>query len=136
MNRLITSKEIESVIKNVPTNKTLGPDGLFFYLKILFITQWTYYTYICTVQFYRISIPQLQHTTSPPELSPLETINFFQSLWVGICSAKKFILSFFQIPHISESIWCWCLIVWLTSLSMVISRSIPMLLKMLVFHSF
>ena len=27
MNRPITSNEIETVIKNLPTNKTLGPDG-------------------------------------------------------------------------------------------------------------
>ena len=27
MNRLITSEEIESVIKNLPTNKRSGPDG-------------------------------------------------------------------------------------------------------------
>ena len=27
LNRLITSKEIGSVIKNLPTNKTPGPDG-------------------------------------------------------------------------------------------------------------
>ena len=27
MNRSITSEEIESVIKNIPTNKSLGPDG-------------------------------------------------------------------------------------------------------------
>ena len=27
LNRLITSKEIKSVIKNLPTNKTLAPDG-------------------------------------------------------------------------------------------------------------
>ena len=28
MNRLITSNEIETVIKNLPTNKSPGPDGL------------------------------------------------------------------------------------------------------------
>ena len=27
MNRTITSTEIETVIKNLPTNKSLGPDG-------------------------------------------------------------------------------------------------------------
>ena len=27
MNRLITSTEIEAVIKNLPKNKSLGPDG-------------------------------------------------------------------------------------------------------------
>ena len=27
INRTITSKEIETVIKNLPTNKSLGPDG-------------------------------------------------------------------------------------------------------------
>ena len=27
MNRPITSNEIEAVIKNLPTNKSLGPDG-------------------------------------------------------------------------------------------------------------
>ena len=27
MNRPITSNEIETVIKNLPTNKNLGPDG-------------------------------------------------------------------------------------------------------------
>ena len=28
LNRLITSMEIKTVIKNLPTNKSLGPDGL------------------------------------------------------------------------------------------------------------
>ena len=78
---------------------------------------------IITIWFHRISIPQPKQIPPPPKRSPPETI-VFQCLWVSICSAKKFCLSFFQIPHVSESIWCWCLIVWLTSLSMIVSRPI------------
>ena len=33
-------------------------------------------------------------------------------------------MCFFHIPHVNESIWCWCLIVWLTTLNIIISRSI------------
>ena len=72
-----------------------------------------------------IGFPSHTPSTSPhPWNCLLWKPNIFESLCVSICSAKKFSLSFFQIPHVSESIWCWCLIVWLTSLSMIISRSI------------
>ena len=35
---------------------------------------------IVTTQFYRISIPQLQHITRLPELPPVETISFSKSV--------------------------------------------------------
>ena len=49
-----------------------------------------------TTQFYSISIPNPQPIPPPPplNLSSLETISF-QSLWVSIGSAKKFMVSFF-----------------------------------------
>ena len=54
---------------------------------------------IITTQFYNISITNPQH---PPMPQPLSFVNHvFQSLWVSIYSAKKFIVSFFQIPHVS-----------------------------------
>ena len=71
-----------------------------------------------------IVVPSHIPSASPqPSTCLIWKLNVFQSLWVSICSAK-FIVSFFQIPNISDSIWYWCLIVWLTSLSMVISRFI------------
>ena len=94
----------------------------FFYYSINFISfivvQWS-------SQSNFIGFPT--HNPSASPYSPnclLWRLWIFQSLWVSICSAKKFIPSFFQIPHVSESIWCWCLIVWLTSLSVIISTSI------------
>ena len=72
-----------------------------------------------------IGFPSHNPSASPHSLNCLlRRPEVFQSLWVSICSAKKFTVSFFQTPHVSEIIWCWCLIVWLTSLSMIISRSI------------
>ena len=63
-----------------------------------------------TIQFYRNSIPQPQRIPPPPKLSPLEIVSFSRS--VSQClSAKKFILSFIQIPHVRDSIRYWCLIV-------------------------
>ena len=47
---------------------------------------------IITTQFYSISTPNPQY--SPPNLSPLVTISFPKSV-SQICSAKKFIVSFF-----------------------------------------
>ena len=90
---------------------------------------------IITIQFYRISIPQPQCMPLPPKLSPLETISFSKS--VSQCLFCKGVQSvIFQIPHVSESIWCWCLIVWLTSLSMIISRSIHVAAKCHYFFPF
>ena len=108
---------------------------LFVFWHILFIylftytllLKWIYYIYSCimiiTIQFNRISIPNPQCTPPPPNLSPLKTISFSVSASQYLF-CKEAHCVFFQIPHVSESIWCWCLIVWLTSLSMIISRSI------------
>ena len=80
-------------------------------------------TMIITIQFYWISIPHPQHILPLPKLSPSETISFLKSMSQYLfCKDVHHV--FFQIPHVSESIWCWCLIIWLTSLSMIISRSI------------
>ena len=69
---------------------------LFIYLFLL-LSEF-YYNYTCTTiittNFYSISIPNPHCIGPPPNLSHLETIGFFQSLWVSICSAK-FIVSFF-----------------------------------------
>ena len=78
---------------------------------------------IITIWFHRISIPQPKHIPPPPKLSPPETLSFSMSVSQHLfCKEVQSVL--FSIPHVSESIWCWCLIVWLTSLSMIVSRSI------------
>ena len=80
--------------------------SLLFYFYFLLLN-WIYHSYSCimiiTVQFHRISIPQPKHIPLPRKLSPPETIIF--CLWVSICSAKKFRLSFFQIPHIPSLLY-------------------------------
>ena len=57
-----------------------------------------------------------------------QTVSSGDHKFFNVCESASVLqrscLSFFQIPHVSESIGCWCLIVWLTSLSMIISRSI------------
>ena len=66
------------------------------------------------------------HTPSASPHSPncvLWRPELFQSLWDDpFCKEVHCVL--FKIPHVSDSIWCWCLTVWLTSPSMIISRSI------------
>ena len=103
---------------------------LFILFYFIFITQWIYYIYSCTmiitIQFYRISIPQPQHIPPPPKLSPLETIKFFK-----VCESVSVLQrnSFCQWKHsmlVSHH---------LTSLSMIISRSIQDL-EMPLFLSF
>ena len=99
---------------------------LAFLMYFLLLSEF-YYIYTCTMtittKFYSISIPNPQHIPSPLNLSHLETLSF-SSLWVNIYSVKKFIVSIFHIPHFSDSIWFWCLTVWLTLLNMIISKFI------------
>ena len=64
--------------------------------------------------------PSLPTTT----VSPLVTISFSKSVSQFLFYKEVPCVLFFNIPHISDSMWCWCLTVWLTSLSMVISRPI------------
>jgi len=58
--------------------------------------------------------------TSPPLSQPLVCS---LCLWVCFCFIEKLIRIIFQIPHISD-IWYLSLSLWLTSLSMIISRCI------------
>ena len=109
---------------------TTSNNILFFYLlffSIFLLLKWIYYICSCimiiTIWFHRISIPQPRHISPPPKLSPPETISFSMSVSQYLFCKVHSVL-FFQIPHVSESIWCWYPIGWLTSLSMIISRSI------------
>ena len=82
---------------------------------------------IITIQFHRISIPQPQRIPPPPKLSPPETRSFSMSVSQHLfCKEVQSVLFSDSMwdSHVSESIWCWCLIVWLTTLSMIISGSI------------
>ena len=74
---------------------------------------------IITIQFYRISIPQPRHISPPTELSPLETISFSKSV-------SQYLFCKVQPVLFSDSICQWKLLmlVWLNSLSMIISRPI------------
>ena len=64
-----------------------------------------------------------EHPLTPQTVSSRDHkfFNVYESASVLQISS---VCPFIQIPHVSESIWCWCLIIWLTSLSMIISRSI------------
>ena len=102
--------------------------NLFYIYIYIFITQMNL-SHLWLYNDHNNLISQDFHSTAQAPPPTLQTVSsrdhkFFQCLWISVCSAKKFSLSFFQIPHVSESIWCWCLIVWLTLLSMIISRSI------------
>ena len=42
-------------------------------------------------------------------------------LWVSFCFVDSFICAMFQIPHVSDNVWCLSFSFWLTSFSMIIS---------------
>ena len=63
-------------------------------------------------------IPTL-NLSPPTQLSPLVTISFF-----SISVYLYLFIMFLKIPHISDIIWYLSFSVWLTSLSIIISRSI------------
>ena len=91
-----------------------------FHETILFLLLNGFITLI-VVQWNNISILNPQHFPMP-NLSPLETISFSKFESVSVLQRSSSFL-FFRF-HISESIWSWCLIVWLTSLRMLISTFI------------
>ena len=101
--------------------------GIFLFKWVYFyITQWIDYIYSCTMiitnQFYNISIQNPQHPHPPTSL--LWKHKFFKVCESVSVLQKSSLCPFFQIPHVSDSSWCCCLIVWLTSLSMIISGSV------------
>ena len=56
---------------------------------------------------------------------PLANTDHFLSLWVSFCFVSRFIcIISFQIPHIKDAMWYFSFSVWLTSLSMLLSRSL------------
>ena len=67
----------------------------------------------------------------PHKFFPLETISFSKSVSYYLFCKEVHCVLFSD----STVIWCWCLIVWLISLRMIISKSIHVA-KMLVFRSF
>ena len=103
--------------------------SLFFFDSVNFITfivvQWSSHPSL-------YSIPSQTPRLSPRNISPLETISFSESVSQFLFCKEVHCVLF---PHVSESIWLWGLIVWLTSFSMMISRS-SMLLQCRYFFSF
>lgn len=76
----------------------------------------------------------VQWSSQPPQ-PHLETINFSKSVSQYLFCKEVHYVLFFYIPHVSDSIWWRCLTVWLTSLSMIISKSIHVA-AVLLFLSF
>ena len=73
-----------------------------------------------------IAFPSQTLSASPTP----QPVSFGNHKFFKVCESvfvlQRSLLShfFFLDSSVSDSIWCWCLIVWLTSLSMIISRSI------------
>ena len=65
-----------------------------------------------------------------PSSSPyLQPVSFGNHKFFKVCESvsvlqRSSLCPFFQILHVNDSIWCWYLSSWLTSLSMIISRFI------------
>ena len=88
-----------------------------------FLTQWITFI-VCTK---RSSQPNFiifpsQTPSAPPHHQP---VSFGNCKFVNVCESvsvlqRSSLCPFFKIPHVSDSIWCWCL----NSISMIISRSI------------
>ena len=93
----------------------LAKEVLGFYLFFYFYLLSEFITFIIVQWSSQSNFIQFP-SHNPSAYSHSHTASFgdhkFFSQWVTMCSAK-FILFFFQILHVSESIWCWCLIVWL-----------------------
>ena len=115
--------------RNVYWDLFFSPFSLF--LKLL---NEFYYSYRCTTiirtKFYGISIPNPQCIPSAPNLSHLETISFSKSVSQYLFCKEIHPVLF--LDSACDSIWCWCLIVWLTSCSMIISRSIHVAAKVVI----
>ena len=104
------------------------PD-LFAFEKIFLTLLNDFFTFIVVQQSSQpnfIAFPSSTPSASPP--TPNCLISFPKSVSQSVsqylfCKEIHCVL-FFKIPHVSDSIGCWCLTVWLTSLRMIISRSI------------
>ena len=81
----------------------------FTYYSIDFITC----AVIITAKFYSISIPNPQCILPPPQIILFGNHKFFKVCESVSVLQRNSLCPFFQIPHVSESIGCWCLIVWL-----------------------
>ena len=74
-------------------------------------------------------ISQDFHPTAQAHPPNPQTVSSGDHRFFNVCELasvlqRSSVCPFFQMPHVSESIGCWCLIVQLTSFSMIISRSI------------
>ena len=67
-----------------------------------------------------MSIPVSQITPPP---YPLVIITCFLCLWLYFCPVNKLICTHFYIPVIGDIMWYISFCVWLTSFSMIVSRS-------------
>ena len=105
------------------------PSSYFYYLM----------NFITVIGVQQSSQPILQHfhpkpsvLPPPPNLSHFETISFSKSVSQYLFCEEVHCGVFLDYTCKWYSIWCWCLIVWLTSLSMIIPRSIHVAAKAII----